>query len=373
MSKLFSSLAITALVGAMFQPNSALALEVNPKIAQQVSLDSCKTESERDCITFFGTIEGSSAISAAEYSHFESIPEYFDESKNLIRRGFSHWQAVGIPETYAIDARLETPRNITFAEYGIRAGALRIHIHKNDLDFSTKVVLKIRTSWLRPVNSNLYAADASMSYKKIEGGYEWTFVGKRNKVFEYEYDKNRDSKIEAGANADFSRSDFKFIVDHGVKGEPAFYDTRCVNEGFPATATNAPWGGMPYWNAAKKSLDFNIGSPHADTDGNLIFGYFTLYVAKSYIDCAWPGLNSANGFNVSVVSSSGERQVATTVASLKKGIYTINAYNFHYSTPTIRITAKKRATITCLSESGAKKTKLVSGYDPKCPSGFKKK
>lgn len=364
-------IALLALMASFGVSGAANAAVVDPRVAEQVSLQVCMSEQDLDCISFFGTVDEETQIAtAAEYVGFEALGEYRDDQRNLIKRGEAKWRVAGLAEPYGVDARLESPMNLSF--YGFRSGALRINVNGNEQDLNTKILFKVRTSWLEPLNSNLYAADAAMTFKKIRGGYEWTFTGKRNLVFEYNHDQNREAKIRANAPADFSRTDFKFIVDHYSANGNSFYDGRCASKGFPATATNAPWGGMPYWNFEKKSLDFNIGSPHLDLNGNLINGYFSLSVQKSFIECAWPGLNTANGLTVSVLNTDGSRQIATTVARLENGVFKMRASNFHYSSPTIRIEAKKR-TINCVSKTNPKIVRKVVAVKPTCSMGFVRK
>ena len=370
-SAITTRIALLAVLSSFGVSGAANAAVVDPRVAEQVSLQACMSEQDLDCISFFGTVDEETQIAtAAEYVGFEALGEYRDDQRNLIKRGEAKWRIAGLAEPYGVDARLESPMNISF--YGLRSGALRINVNGNDKDFDTKILFKVKTSWLRPLNSNLYAADATMSFRKIAGGYEWTFSGRRNLVFEYNYDGDRDRKIQNNSRADFSRTDFKFIVDHYSPNGNSFYDGRCASKGFPATATNAPWGGMPYWNYEKKSLDFNIGSPHLDLSGNMISGYFSLAVSKSFIECAWPGLNTSNGLTVSVLNTDGSRQIATTVARLENGVFKMRASNFHFSSPTIRIEAKKK-TIVCVSKANSKNVRKVVAVKPICPKGFVKR
>ncbi|CAN2174890.1 hypothetical protein MCEGKSH29_00157 [Candidatus Nanopelagicaceae bacterium] len=101
---------------------------------------------------------------------------------------------------------------------------------------------------------------------------------------------------------------------------------------------------------------------------------------------------------VSVTSEAGTQSAATVVVNEKNGWLSLGAYNFTYSSPTIRVilsgtstseviptptptplptqvpkiaiaTLKKMVTIAC---SKGKVTKKVTAISPKCPTGYKK-
>jgi hypothetical protein len=102
---------------------------------------------------------------------------------------------------------------------------------------------------------------------------------------------------------------------------------------------------------------------------------------------------------VSIASSEGNQNVATTIVTEKNGWFRMGAYGFHYSAPTLKVRltqevqkveatptpspsattqaiaeAKKeiavKKTITCIK---GKTTKKITGVNSKCPKGFKKK
>jgi hypothetical protein len=103
---------------------------------------------------------------------------------------------------------------------------------------------------------------------------------------------------------------------------------------------------------------------------------------------------------VSITSDAGVVSAATTVVNERNGWLSLGAYNFTYSSPTIRVVLTgssisevtptpsptptptatptaapqkspvKKSTIICLK---GKATKKVTAVNPKCPSGYKKK
>jgi hypothetical protein len=81
---------------------------------------------------------------------------------------------------------------------------------------------------------------------------------------------------------------------------------------------------------------------------------------------------------VSITSENGEPSTATTQVNEKNGWLTLAAYNFTFSSPTVRVSLSqvkevkevKKATISCIK---GKKIKKVTAVTPKCPSGYRKK
>jgi len=97
---------------------------------------------------------------------------------------------------------------------------------------------------------------------------------------------------------------------------------------------------------------------------------------------------------VSITSDAGVVSAATVVVNERNGWLSLGAYNFTYSSPTIRVVLSgspvsevkatpsptptaapqkspvKKSTITCLK---GKTTKKVTAVNPKCPAGYKKK
>jgi hypothetical protein len=94
------------------------------------------------------------------------------------------------------------------------------------------------------------------------------------------------------------------------------------------------------------------------------------------------------GATISIVSETGEPNVATTLVREKDGFLNLAAYNFTFSSPTVRVkltqeAAAPAATPTSAAPVMAKKTsitcvkgktsKKVTAVNPKCPTGYKKK
>jgi hypothetical protein len=194
-----------------------------------------------------------------------------------------------------------------------------------------------------------------------------------------------------------------FALDHGGKDlSDSYWDPRCMSKGFTRTMWNAPLAGQLFWDYGSQTLNFNMYAPHSDPFGNDYLGVFHTRFQKAWLDCRFPGnnLSTASEITVQVLNENGTPQVATTAVSMKDGIIDISASGFHFSSP--KIVAKKalnsgttnfsnenlkddwteisppasstkvqkKSVIVCMK---GKTSKKISGVNPKCPSGFKRK
>jgi hypothetical protein len=161
----------------------------------------------------------------------------------------------------------------------------------------------------------------------------------------------------------------------------------------------------PVYDKVDQSLSYSVAAPHKDSKGVKKSGEYDLVIREDIATCVWgKGFPKATA-RIEVTSDNGEAQIASTVMNTREGWVTFSAKNFHYSAPKIKVkldippeptptptptpsvvtavatptpsstpasvvaTAKK-ITITCIK---GKTTKKVTGENPKCPKGFKKK
>lgn len=132
----------------------------------------------------------------------------------------------------------------------------------------------------------------------------------------------------------------------------------------------------PHFEFDKKTI--NKGWMEASIKGEVVRKAFKL-----------DPVTAGNFAKVEIVTQDGVADVATFNLHYDKAIDTllIRAYNFHYSAPTVKIvlgkpaqsataagnlpkSSSKKSTITCVK---GKVMKKVTGVNPKCPSGYKKK
>ena len=161
----------------------------------------------------------------------------------------------------------------------------------------------------------------------------------------------------------------------------------------------------PTFNAATQSLDYKVSSPHYDEKGGANIGNYNLVLSSATARCIYGFSNAPISANVSVISSDGTTQVATTVVKEKDGWLYLSAAGYGYSNPTVRVkltqevapattnvqttttpvtpsvtevkptvapkpVVVKKTTITCVK---GKLSKKITAVNPTCPSGYKKK
>ena len=158
---------------------------------------------------------------------------------------------------------------------------------------------------------------------------------------------------------------------------------------------------------------YNVRALHYMPDGTTPFqGTYDLNVRSTAARCLYGLGETPVSASVSVTSSDGQTQVATSFFNEKNGWMHFGAYGFTFSSPTVSIklvkgasgtattgeyktprlntgtgiykpiaskpvvvtpAPAKKTTITCVSTKNNKLTKKVTAVGPKCPAGYKKK
>jgi len=151
--------------------------------------------------------------------------------------------------------------------------------------------------------------------------------------------------------------------------------------------------GPPEFNAADQTLDYKVIAAHNLPDGSEFKGTYDLTIDADFARCIYGFTQAPIGATVSIVSADGQSQVATVVVSQKDKWIHLGAYGFTFSSPTLKVkftqaaepvaTPTPSASPTATKPVAAKKTvivcmkgktvKKVSGVNPKCPAGYKKK
>ncbi len=149
--------------------------------------------------------------------------------------------------------------------------------------------------------------------------------------------------------------------------------------------------GPPEFNKDEQSLNYKVSSPHFTSSGDVFKGSYDLAMRSDVARCVYGFSKAPVRATVSIVSSDGTPQVATTVFNEKDGWVYLSAKNFEYSAPSVRVKLEqdapvvtatpeptktpvvvakaKTSTIKCVK---GKTTKKVTAVKPVCPAGFKK-
>ena len=176
----------------------------------------------------------------------------------------------------------------------------------------------------------------------------------------------------------------------------------CANTDFQGfVSSNA----MTYGTALPKydgtTMSYDVASPHynpggKDYDADAFKGRYDLLLTEAYAKCVWGLKDGVPNVSVEVQKTDGtlDNSVKVTGAlNASTGLYEFSAVGFTFSSPKIKIklsapptkdgtptvtqaapAAKPAAaTVKTISCVKGKITKKVTGANPKCPAGFKKK
>ena len=136
----------------------------------------------------------------------------------------------------------------------------------------------------------------------------------------------------------------------------------------------------PTWNSKDATLTYQVAGPEFLSDGRKNLGNYLLAMRTDVASCLWKSdLKNAKA-TVEVTNGDGRAgaQIATTTLSQKNGWIYFSAAGFHFSAPsitvkliptTVNLPQQKIIKITCVK---GKTKKVVTGSNPKCPSGYKK-
>ena len=175
---------------------------------------------------------------------------------------------------------------------------------------------------------------------------------------------------------------------------------RCFSDstkitGIVSTNSTQYSAGPPAFNQADGTLDYKVASPHYGTTGDVFKGTYDLVMRSEVARCIYGFSKAPINATLSITSSDGTPQLATTVIGEKNGWLYLQARNFEFSAPIIQAkliqeaevvvtptptptptpsdstkAPVKAVTITCIK---GKITKKVTAVKPKCPTGYKKK
>jgi hypothetical protein len=188
-----------------------------------------------------------------------------------------------------------------------------------------------------------------------------------NGIFDYiKYFSKKVKDTSAGNNVVWSFGS----VDSG-RGSQCLSDNDRVL-GFVTTNALGFDGASPAYKGGL--LSYNLGGLHYNPDGETEFiGVYDLVMRSDVARCLY-GFNKAPVSATITISGEGDKNIATTVVSEKNGWLKLAAYGFTFSNKTVKVKlTQKKTTITCVLKTNSKKTKKVTGFSPKCPTGYKKK
>jgi hypothetical protein len=195
----------------------------------------------------------------------------------------------------------------------------------------------------------------------------------------------------AGDKATYAPTIWTFRSIQGQQFEQCMKGSDSLS-GIVTTNATMYIGNPPTFNQADQTLDYKVMAPHYLPDGTEFKGSYDLLIKSDVARCIYGFSNAPISASVSIISSDGTAQVATTVVGERNGWLSLAAKGFTFSAPTLRVKLSqaapapvveaapvqapakvqtpKKKTITCVK---GKVTRKVTAMKPVCPAGFKRK
>ena len=158
----------------------------------------------------------------------------------------------------------------------------------------------------------------------------------------------------------------------------------------------------PVFNSNDQTLEYGVASAHFSTDGSVISGMYSLQLRSDVARCIFGLSTMPIKATISVISTDGTQTTTTSNLIDTGNFLTFRVDGFHYSGETIKIHLENDSSLTSTPSSNVattslpmtpaapnvahtsiskvtihcvkgKVTKSVSGINPKCPVGYKKK
>jgi hypothetical protein len=178
------------------------------------------------------------------------------------------------------------------------------------------------------------------------------------------------------------------LSDSELKSANSCFKNPTQLNGIVTTNSTQYSAGPPEFNKNEGFLNYKVASPHFTSNGEVFKGSYDLAMRSDVARCIYGFSKAPVSATVSIVSSDGAPQFASTIFKEADGWVYLSAKNFEYSSPTLKVklqqdtpvvvaqaevkvsARKKIITISC---SKGKVVKKISGISPKCPLGYAKK
>jgi hypothetical protein len=178
--------------------------------------------------------------------------------------------------------------------------------------------------------------------------------------------------INDQSSADLNTWSVRTLEKQEMNGADKCFVNKTQLNGLVVSNSTVYSAGPPKFDGS--SLNYQVAAPHFMSDGSVKRGIYTLLVRSDVARCVYGFSSAPITASVSVVNDKGINTVATTTVSEKNNWLQLSAYNFEFSSPTIKIKINQnknlKGTISCIK---GKTTKKITAKNPKCPVGFKMK
>ena len=187
---------------------------------------------------------------------------------------------------------------------------------------------------------------------------------------------------------------------HTLTSQESFGANKCFTSaekitGIVTTNSATYSAGPPEFDSSSEALNYKVSAPHFSSTGELFKGSYDLIISEDVSKCLYGFSGAAAKATISVTTTDGSQQIATTSFTNDGGWMHLSAKGFSFSSPMIKIkltkeelgkvedpkqdsapqkveapAVLKKSTITCTK---GKLIKKVTAVKPKCPTGYKKK
>ncbi len=117
-------------------------------------------------------------------------------------------------------------------------------------------------------------------------------------------------------------------------------------------------------------MNYTVGASHLDSKGELFKGYYQLNLRSDVARWVYGFSKAPINATLSITSTDGTPQIATTVIGERNGWLYLQAKNFEFSAPVIKAKLKqaaapaaKKVTITCIKGKKSKKAVALADLD----------
>ena len=161
--------------------------------------------------------------------------------------------------------------------------------------------------------------------------------------------------------------------------------------GFVSTNSTMFLASPPKFNQSAQTLDYQVSAPHYDREGKENIGRYNLVINSSVARCLYQFSSAPIQASVSIMSTEGAQQIATSSITEKDGWLYLSAVGFKYSAPTLRVkltqespvvasasnsvsklpVPKPKAILKVITCTKGKTTRFLEGKNPKCPKGYR--
>lgn len=239
-------------------------------------------------------------------------------------------KTVDFPKELAVRISLQVPNSVT-GWLGGRLSKAEISVKKIN-DRTNQLIIGGRPATVGLAESVLERVNAPEFFKKnLESNPKVGAFGYRgsNGVFNV-LDAIRDSMKDRSV-----REETRWSLNSYVNSTAKCFQDDSSLVGLVTTNATVFDAVPPIFDG--EVLTYKVGGLHYDSKGGLTAGNYDLVMRSDVARCLYKFTNAPVQASISISNETGERQIATTVVNERDGWLYLGAYNFTFSSPTIKV------------------------------------